>query len=111
MNVISTKRRKGPARVRFENPLDVRVMAIDGTWCRDCQLIDVSETMAQIRLTGPAEDDTEFFLLLTRFGDPVFRMCTRRWVYGTLMEVSFCGNVGARPLAELSTPFICKVCD
>jgi hypothetical protein len=101
MNEISTKRRKGPARVRFENPLDVRVMAIDGTWCRDCQLIDVSETMAQIRLTGPAEDDTEFFLLLTRFGDPVFRMCTRRWVDGTLMEVSFHRDfMGAKPLAQ-----------
>src|ERR1700730_3940834 len=73
MMVIATECRKGAARVKFENPLDVRVMAIDGTWCRDCQLIDVSETGAQIRLTGPAVNDTEFFLLLTKFGDPVFR--------------------------------------
>jgi hypothetical protein len=78
MMVIATECRKRAARVKFENPLDVRVMAIDGTWCRDCQLIDVSETGAQIRLTGPAVNDTEFFLLLTNFGDPVFRMCMRR---------------------------------
>ena len=73
MMVIAIECRKGAARVRFENRLDVRVMAIDGTWCRDCQLIDVSETGAQIRLTGPAVNDTEFFLPLTKFGDPLFR--------------------------------------
>jgi len=99
MMVIATERRKGAAWVKFENPLDVRVMAIDGTWCRDCQLIDVSETGAQIRLTGPAVNDTEFFLLLTNFGDPVFRMCIRRWVDGTLMGVSFHRDlIGAKPL-------------
>jgi hypothetical protein len=76
-------------------------MAIDGTWCRDCQLIDVSETGAQIRLTGPAVNDTEFFLLLTNFGDPVFRMCVRRWVDGTLMGVSFHRKfIRAKPLAQ-----------
>jgi hypothetical protein len=102
MMLIATERRKGAARVKFENPLDVRVMAIDGTWCRDCQLIDVSETGAQIRLTGPAVNDTEFFLLLTNFGDPVFRMCMRRWVDGPLMGVSFrSGFIGAKPLAQL----------
>jgi hypothetical protein len=101
MMVIATECRKGAARVKFENPLDVRVMAIDGTWCRDCQLIDVSETGAQIRLTGPAVNDTEFFLLLTNFGDPVFRMCIR-WVDGTLMGVSFHRDfIGAKPLAQL----------
>jgi hypothetical protein len=105
MMVIATERRKGAARVKFENPLDVRVMAIDGTWCRDCQLTQVSETEAQIRLTGPALNDTEFFLLLTKFGDPVFRMCIRKWVNGMLIGVSFhkefvgdCWrNLGAKP--------------
>src|ERR1700730_13468400 len=102
MMVIATECRKGAARVKFENPLDVRVMAIDGTWCRDCQLIDVSATGAHIRLSGRVLNDTEFFLLLTNFGDPVFRMCVRRWVDGTLMEVSFHrGFSGAKPLAQL----------
>src|ERR1700730_8923009 len=102
MMVIATERRKGAARGKFENPLDVRVRRIDGRWCRDCQLIDVSETGARIRLTGPAVNDTEFFLLLTNFGVPVFRMCMRRWVDGTLMGVSFRrGFSGAKPLAQL----------
>jgi hypothetical protein len=73
MVVIATERPKSAKRVKFENPLDVRVMAIDGTWCFDCQLIDVSENGAQIRLSSPAAKDIEFVLLLTKFGDPVFR--------------------------------------
>jgi hypothetical protein len=101
MMVIATERRKGAARVKFENPLDVRVMAIDGTWCRDCQLTQVSETEAQIRLTGPALNDTEFFLLLTKFGDPVFRMCIRRWVNGMLIGVSFHKEFVGGLLAQL----------
>jgi hypothetical protein len=102
MMMIATERRKGAKRVRFENPLDVRVMAIDGTWCIDSQLIDVSETGARIRLTSSAAKDIEFFLLLTKFGDPVFRRCKRRWVNGTLMGVSFSKDaIGAKPLAQL----------
>jgi hypothetical protein len=75
--------------VEFEDPPNVRVMAIDGTWCIDGQLIDVSEAGARIRLTRPPAKDIRFFLLLTKFGDPVFRMCIRKWVKGTLMGVSF----------------------
>ena len=87
----------------FESPLDVRVMAIDGTWCIDCQLIDVSETEARIRLTSPIAKDNKFFLLLTKFGDPVFRMCTTRWANGALMGVSFQRDfIGAKPLVQLS---------
>jgi hypothetical protein len=100
--MVATERRTEAKRVGFENPLDVRVMALDGTWCRDCQLIDVSETEARIRLTGSAVNDTEFFLLLTKFGDPVFRMCIRRWVDGTLMGVSFHRDfIATKPLAQL----------
>lgn len=80
---------KNSKRVVFENPLEVRVMGIDGTWFIDGQLIDVSEDEARIRLASPAAKDIRFFLLLTKFGGPVFRMCTRKWIKGTLMEVSF----------------------
>ena len=30
--MISKERRQGASRVQFEKPLDVRIMAIDGTW-------------------------------------------------------------------------------
>lgn len=99
---IATERRNSAKRVTFEQPLEVRVMAIDGTWCLDCQLIDVSENGAQIRLTSPAATDVEFFLLLTQFGDPVFRRCKRRWIDGMLMGLSFHKDaVGRKPLAQL----------
>jgi hypothetical protein len=95
------ERRKGPKRVKFETPIDVRVIAIDGTWSIDCQLIDVSDDGAQLRLPSPAED-VEFFLLMTKFGNSVFRRCKRRWIHGTLMGVHFCKDaVGIKPLEEL----------
>jgi hypothetical protein len=113
---------KRAKRVVFENPLHVRVMAIDGTWVIDGQLIDVSEAEARIRLASPATKDIRFFLLLTKSGGPVFRMCIRKWVKGTLMEVSFQKDfVEALPLAQPTreaepkesfsndSPFICEV--
>jgi hypothetical protein len=102
MMMIANARHKGAKRVGFEDPLEVRVMAIDGTWCIDGQLIDVSETGARIRLTSSPAKDREFFLLLTKFGDPVFRRCTRKWVNGTLVGVSFHRDfIREKPLAQL----------
>ncbi len=85
----TNERRKSAPRVKFERPLAARAMAIDGTWCRECLLIDVSETGARIELKSPAAELAEFFLLLTAFGDPVYRRCTRQWVDGVLMGVTF----------------------
>ena len=81
--------RAGGSRVTFERPLEVNLMAIDGTWLRDCLLIDVSETGARIDVGGPAAELTEFFLMLSKFGNPVFRRCTRTWVHGPEMGVTF----------------------
>jgi hypothetical protein len=89
MRMLATDRRRGPARVRFDHPLDVRILAIDGTWCRDCQLIEVSENSAQISLNGSPVTDDEMILLLTKFGCPVFRMCKRTSVDGALMNLAF----------------------
>ena len=85
--MIANGRGKGKKRVEFETPLDVRVMAIDGTWVIDGQLIDVSDTEARIRLASPVTEDNGFFLLLTKVGRPVFRMCTRKSAKGLLPEL------------------------
>jgi hypothetical protein len=96
------ERRLSKPRVKFDRPLGVQVMAIDGTWCRECFLIDVSESGARIRLTGPAARLVEFFLLLTSFGTPVFRRCARKWVEGGVIGVVFeRGNIGEKPLSKL----------
>jgi hypothetical protein len=102
MMVITGERRMGAPRIKFEQPLDVRVMSIDGTWCRESLLIDMSESGARIELTSPAADLTEFFLLLTTFGTPVFRRCKREWVDGALMGVSLRSDVaGVKKLVQL----------
>jgi hypothetical protein len=86
---MSTNRRNGPRRVQFETALNVSIMAIDGTWHRDCLLINVSETGAQLaaEVSGLATD--EFFLLLSSVGAPAFRRCKRAWVEGDRIGVWF----------------------
>ena len=76
-------------KVKFDRPLDIRVMTIDGTRCGEGRLIEISDSDAVIELTSQAIDHVEFFLLLTGFGNPVFRRCRRKWVHGAQMGVSF----------------------
>jgi hypothetical protein len=42
-------------RTRFERPLDVTVMTIDGTWRGEGRLIGISDSGAEIELTGHAD--------------------------------------------------------
>jgi hypothetical protein len=94
---------EGETWVKFEQPLDARIMAIDGTWSSECLLIDVSETGAQIKLTSPVADLMEFFLVLSSFGNPVYRRCKRASVHGPLIGVFFQkgGSVGEKTLKDL----------
>jgi hypothetical protein len=102
MSVSINDRRLNAPRVKFEQPLNVLAMAIDGTSCRKCLLIDVSDTGARIKLTSPAAGLTEFFLLMTTFGIPVFRRCSRQWVDGLMMGVMFeQGPIEEKPLNKL----------
>jgi PilZ domain len=83
------ERRKGAPRVVFERPIDGRMMAIDGTWCRNCTVIDVSDTGAQLCIETTAATTDEFFLMLSGYGQPVFRRCKRVWTKGDRMGVDF----------------------
>lgn len=76
-------------RVHFEPPREVAVMSIDGTWCAEAVLLDISAKDARIRSPILRAELPEFFLLLTRTGTPVFRRCTRTWVNGPEMGVTF----------------------
>jgi len=89
-------------RVKFERSLEVRVMTIDGTWSGEGFLIDISDTEAQIAVTGHAAALTEFFLMLTSCGNPVFRRCRREWVDGATVGVSFKKtSIGMKSLEEV----------
>jgi hypothetical protein len=80
---------KHEPNVKFEQALDIRVMTIDGTRCGEGRLIEISDSEAQIELTGHAAELSEFFLMLTGFGNPVYRRCRRKWVHGAQIGVSF----------------------
>ena len=63
-------------RVNFERGIQVYIMGIDGTWRRDCMMIDVSQTGARLRIEEFFEglDLKEFFLLLSSTG-LAYRRC------------------------------------
>jgi hypothetical protein len=88
-------------KVKFDRPLDIRVMTIDGPRCGEGRLIEISDSDAVIELTSQAIDHIDFFLLLTGFGNPVFRRCTRKWVRGAQIGVTFDGsNIGIKSAKE-----------
>ena len=63
-------------RVDFDRGIPVYMMGIDGTWRRDCMMIDVSQTGARLLIEGSLEglDLKEFFLLLSSTG-LAYRRC------------------------------------
>lgn len=77
-------------RVDFERGVHVYIMGIDGTWRRECMMIDVSQTGARLRIEGPVEglDLKEFFLLLSSTG-LAFRRCQMVRMDGDQIGVRF----------------------
>jgi hypothetical protein len=78
-------------------------MSIDGTWGGDAYLISISDSEAEIEAAGQIADLTEFFLLLTSFGQPVYRRCRRKWVRGARTGVLFIkSKTGVKPPVDES---------
>jgi hypothetical protein len=77
-------------RVDFEHGVPVYIMGIDGTWRRDCMMIDVSQTGARLHVEGSLEglDLKEFFLLLSSTG-LAYRRCELVRVAGDQIGVAF----------------------
>jgi hypothetical protein len=77
-------------RVDFERGIPVYMMGIDGTWRRDCLMIDVSQTGARLLIEGSLKglDLKEFFLLLSSTG-LAYRRCQLVRVAGDQIGVSF----------------------
>src|SRR3984885_7550391 len=77
-------------RVDFERGVPVYMMGIDGTWRRDCLMVDVSETGARLLIEGSLEglDLKEFFLLLSSTG-LAYRRCLLVRVDGNEIGVAF----------------------
>src|SRR3981189_130979 len=81
---------KGTERVTFSRGYDVCIMAIDGTWRRNCQLNSISDTDATLTVEGSIQglNLKEFFLLLSPTG-LAYRRCELVRVNGTEMDVQF----------------------
>jgi hypothetical protein len=81
---------KGTDRVTFSRGYDVCIMAIDGTWRRDCQLNAISDNDAVLTLEGSIQglNLKEFFLLLSSTG-LAYRRCELVRVNGSEMDIQF----------------------
>jgi PilZ domain len=82
--------RRNLKRVQLGRGYTAKIMAIDGTWERDCRIGDVSDTGAKLSIRGSVDDiDTqEFFLVLTPTGS-AHRRCQRIWINGDEVGVRF----------------------
>src|SRR6059058_3858519 len=85
-----TEETRGVERVTFSRGYDVCIMAIDGTWRRDCQLNAISDTDAVLTLEGSIQglNLKEFFLLLSSTG-LAYRRCELVRVNGSEMDIQF----------------------
>ena len=81
---------KGADRVTFSRGYDVCIMAIDGSWRRDCQLNAISDNDAILTVEGSIQglNLKEFFLLLSSTG-LAYRRCELVRVNGTEMDIQF----------------------
>jgi hypothetical protein len=88
-------------RVTFSRGYDVCIMAIDGTWRRDCQLNAVSDNDAVLTVEGSIQGINlkEFFLLLSSTG-LAYRRCELVRVNGMEMDVQFLKGRNGRKKAR-----------
>ena len=88
-NLPDVNRLEDPG-VSFEHGVDVYLMAIDGTWRRDCVMQEVSDSGARLLVRGSIEglNLKEFLLLLSSTG-LAYRRCELSWVNGEHIGAKF----------------------
>lgn len=88
MSKAPEKRIEG--RVQFSRGVAVRIVAIDGTWARECTMLDVSERGAKLAIKDSIGKLSlrEFFLVLSTTGN-AFRRCELAWINGDQIGVRF----------------------
>jgi hypothetical protein len=86
---VRIERPESNAPIHFTPPLHARLMGIDGTWSRDCLLLEISNNEAQFQFEGLTDGIPEFFLVLSGCRQPPFRRCKLIWISGDRIGVSF----------------------
>jgi hypothetical protein len=81
--------RRKSGRVAFSRGIPARIFAIDGTWSRDCMMLDAGDAGAKLEFEVSIADLNlkEFLLQLSTTG--VFRRCELAWVNGEQIGVHF----------------------
>ena len=95
--------RRKVGRVEFERGVGAFIMAIDGTWRRNCMMKDVSETGAKLIVEGSINglQIQEFFLLLSSNG-LAYRRCTVVWIDGNRIGASFIKSPVTKKQSKIS---------
>src|SRR5436190_19935016 len=85
-------------RVTFDRGIPVHIISIDGTWRRECRMLDISSTGARLLMNDPIEglNLKEFFLAMSRTGS-VFRRCEMVRVNGDELGVRFLEREKKKP--------------
>ena len=94
---MSAAERRIGKRVAFEHPVTAQLMAIDGTWRRECSIYDVSDEGAKLAVGSSIEglQIAEFFLVLSSTG-LAYRRCKLAWVNGDQIGVVFLKQRGKK---------------
>ena len=91
-----TQGKRKNERVIFERGIEVFMMGIDGTWRRNCLMVDVSQTGARLLVDSiQGLDLREFFLLLSSTG-LAYRRCKLVRVAGDEIGVEFLAREKAK---------------
>jgi len=97
---MDQKQRRKAERIQFGKGFAMKIIAIDGSWYRGCNILDVSEEGAMLQfqksLSGLVLE--EFFLMLSSTG-VAFRRCRMAWINGDQMGVHFI-KTNERPPAK-----------
>ena len=77
-------------RITFQRSIDARILGIDGTWNRPCQVVDISQTGAKLIVEEAIGNLVlkEFFLVLSTTGR-VWRRCELMRINGDELGVRF----------------------
>lgn len=89
-------------RISFTHQVNVHILAIDGTWRRDCTMLDVSESGVLLAVKGPLAglNLKEFFLLLSSTG-LTYRRCELVRVDGDRIGAHFLKHAAPKKIASL----------
>jgi hypothetical protein len=83
------KDQRKAGRVTFSQAIAARIIGIDGTWARDCVVLDLGDSGAKLEFKASIAELNlkEFFLVLSTTG--VHRRCELAWVNGQQIGAHF----------------------